>query len=466
MLLLRQQKRNIADGLSRNATGCRWRRGVLPTLLLAALSCSAAAVQTDGSLPPEPWPAELGPAFELYYAGDFLEVQRACRQVAARSDDPGLRREAAALAAMATMRLPGRVNRIDGRARLAQLADEDASLLTRPECQLAYGIAQTSLSATATALYHLNQAAEAFAVADRTDRLAETLVALAEAWARHGEWELTVPEIDVRRPESRTEADRIRAERIGALRQRVAALPRHEDAAARIDLILARHLLESEGGRADGMVLLEELAGRTELTKATARAGLALGEQYESDRRWADAARLYARVHAADLGKLSQQARERQRAIEQPQLALDVPSQVGIGEQVEVKLTARNLAAVELEVRRVDLAGWLEQQQGRFSEPALPTTGALVAVRDVASPVAGELDWWGSETLERPLTFEAPAGAVVVLARPRDDVGNATVVKRLVLAGNLQATVFMGSRHAALWVTHSGQGAAVTDQRE
>ncbi len=450
----------------RSVTTNPWGRMLLMVLTSVALCSTPVAAQHAGRLPPEPWPAELGAAFELYYADEFLEVQRLCQQLGSATRDPRLRREATALAAMATMRLPGRSNRIDGRARLAQLAEADASLLTRPECQLAYGIAQTSLSATATALYHLNQATKTFAARKQTDRLAETLVALAEAWARHGEWELTVPEMDVPRPENRAEADRVRAERISELRQRAAELPGRETDVARIELILARHLLSTEDGVADGSAMLEALAGRAEVTKTTARACLTLAEHYEAAGRWADASALYARVRTADLGELSHQARQRRRAIQRPQLILDVPGQVSIGQRVEVKLAARNLAAVTLEVRRVDLAGWLEQRHGRLAPGTLPTTGALVAVRDLTPRIATEHDWWHAEMLDEPLTFEAPVGAVVVLAHATDDAGNAVVTKRLVLAGDLQAAVFIGGRHAAIWATRGGQHATAADQTE
>jgi len=434
--------------------------------MLAALGSTPAAAQSTERLPPEPWPAELGPAFELYYARDFLEVQRVCQQLGGTTHDPRLRREAAAMAAMATMRLPGRADRIEGQARLAELAEEDPSLLTRPECQLAYGIGQTALSATAAALYQLNQAAKTFAAREQTNRLAETLVALAGAWAAHGEWEVPIPEMDVPRPEDRAAADRIRAERITALWQRAAKLPGCETEAAQIELILAQHLLATEDGVTEGATLLEELAGRTQLTETTAQAGLTLAERYEADRRWTDAVRIYARVQAGNLGQLSQQAEQRRRAIQRPQLDLDVPRQVAVGQRVEVQLAVRNLGKVEFEVRRVDLASWLEQRQGRFAQGALPTTGALVAVRELTPTVASEHDWWHADALDEPLTFDAPAGAVVVLAYTRDDAGNPVAAKRLVLAGDLQATVFIGGRDAAIWTTHLGQLAPAADQPE
>jgi hypothetical protein len=452
-----------AEASLRPATARRRRHVLRLAPAIALLAMPSLAVQDARSVPPPPWPAELGAAFELYYGGAFLEVQRVCWQLGAATDDANLRREAAALAAMATMRLPGREDRLTGRAQLAQLAQEDDSLLQRPECQLAYGIAQTALNETASALYHLNQAAKIFADRGQSDRLAETCVELAEAWARHGEWELAVPGMEIPRPGSRAEADRIRVEHIRALRARVVALGGFQDQVDRIDLILAQHLLETEGGTAEGLALLEKLAGGERIAKATAQACLALAEHYETAARWAEASRLYARVQAAGLGTLSRQAEQRRNAILQPQLVLEMPGQVAVGQPVPVSLHARNLAAVEFEVRRVDLAAWLEQRQGRFAEAALPISGALVAARDLDTAGPTEHAWWRSESLDEPLTFDAPLGAVVALARAVDADGRTVTAKRLVLAGDLQATVFIGKQRAAIWATRGQQLASAAD---
>ncbi len=439
---------------------------LLWTLLSAVLAAPRLAAQDTGSLPCSPWPTELGEAFKLYYADEFLEVQRVCRQLSAGTGDARLRREAAALTAMATMRLPGRADRLTGRAQLAQLAEEDTSLLKRPECQLAYGIAQTALSETASALYHLTQAATSFADRGQSDRLAETCVALAEAWARHAEWEFVVPGMEIPRPESRAAADRIRTERIRALRERLTALPGGEADLARIDLILAQHLLETEDGAAEGSALLEELSRHERVTKATAQACLALGEHYEAAGRWTDACRLYGRVQAAGLGKPSYEAEQRLNAIQRPQLALDVPGQVTVGERVTVNLRARNLAAVEFEVRRVGLASWLEQRQGRFAEAGLPTSGAVVAARQLDTALTTQYEWWRSESLGDPLTFGATPGALVVVARAVDAGGRAVTAKRLVLAGDLQATVFIGKQRAAIWAIRRQEPGAAAAETE
>jgi hypothetical protein len=432
----------------RGTSGCR---RLLWLVLLGAIASAGVAVQVRADSPPPPWPPELGEAFALYYAGEFLEAQRVCQQLRATTRAPDLRREAAALAALATMRLPGRANRVEGRARLAQLAQQDASFLTRPECQLAYGIAQTALHETATAIHHLNQAAERFAAAGRSGRLAETCVALAEAWARHGEWEIPTPGLDLPRPDTPEEADRLRVVQIERLRERVADLPDSAEYLARINLILARHLLERDGAAAEGLELLEQLARREPLTTTAAQACMALAEQRERQERWSDAARFYARVAAAGLGTLSRQATQRHDAIRRPRLVLDAPDQVTPGDAVVVDLCARNVTGVELEVRRVDLAEWLTARQGRFAEGALPTTGALVAVRQFDTTVKAEHGWWRSEVLDEPLGFEAPVGPMVVAARGTDVRGRSVVAKRLVIASDLPAAVFVGARRAVIW---------------
>ena len=376
-------------------------------LLLLAYSATQLAAQSG---PARDWPAELGAAFEYYYAGDYQETQRACRQIVATSNDPRLRREAAALSALAVMHLPGRAERINGRARLAQLAEDDDSLLTRPECQLAYGIVQSSLDATATAIYHLNQAAKHFAERGQFDRLGETLVALAEAWARHGEWELSIPGLDLPRPENREQADRLRSRQIRGVLTRAQSLSDNQLAARRIELILARHLIDSAEDAGAGVALLNQLSASEPLDVTAAQAALELAGCYEADHRWDAAVTLYTRVGTAGLDDVSEQARQRLQTINRPQLTLTIPERISAGEHVRIELAARNVSAVSFEVRRVDLENWLDGRQGRYSEAALPTSGALLAVRDIQPTVANEYDWWQSETLVEPLSYEAPGG--------------------------------------------------------
>lgn len=435
-------------------TGRGCRRSHCALLLLAAtavLTAAHAPAQTGAELPPSPWPAELGHAFELYYAEEFAETQRVCRQIAARTRDPALRREAEALAALATMRLVDRDSRLAGRARLTQLAADDPDLLTRPECQLAIGIAQSALSETAGALFQLRQAVDGFAARNRIARLAEACVALAEAWARHGEWEIPVPGLELPRPQSPAQADQIRLAQIRALRRRVAGLPGCENYRNRIDLILARALLES--GDKSGARLLEELADSGTLTREAAEAAVELAEQYEADQRWVDAARLYRRVEAARLGRLSQTAERRRKAIEQPQIVVQAPRRVGAGEQATVGLRVRNVATVEVEVRRVDLARWLAQRHGRFAESTLPISGALVAARRLQTGAPLQHGWWSSGELAEPLSFATTAGALVVWARATDGSAEA---RRLLLVGELEAAVFAGRRRALIWASGAG----------
>ena len=63
------------------------------------------------------------------------------------------------LSALATMRMDGRENAVAGSAQLSQLSERDPSLLARPECQLAYGIAQSNLHSTTDAIQKLRAAA-------------------------------------------------------------------------------------------------------------------------------------------------------------------------------------------------------------------------------------------------------------------------------------------------------------------
>jgi len=422
------------------------RRLVLPALCLILPAYAFASA-------PPPWPPELSRAFELYYSGDFLEVQSLCRRLNAQSRDVRLRREAAALDALATMRLEGRDNRLEGQTRLAQLAEQDGALLDRPECSLAYGIAETALFATSSALFHLDRAAAGFEKRERYDRLAAALSASAEAWARHSEWVLSAPGRDIPRPENSVQADAVRIKQIRDIRRRAAELP---DVAAwldQIDLILARRLLVIEGGAEEAVRLLKNLSDRSALSKTAAQAGLVLAKHYETGDRWSEALDLYTRVNAAELGALSEQAERRLRTIREPSLEMKLPRQARPGQTVAVEIATRGLSRVEFELRRVDLIEWLTQRQGRCDEAALPVTGATIAVRDLSPNVERSLDPWSSDSLANPLEFAAQTGAAVALARAVGPDGRKFTVKRLILGGDFQTHAFSGRRNLALWLT-------------
>ena len=428
-----------------------------PTLILTGvlgivLSCLAPAyAQSASEYPPAPWPPELGGAFERYYAGDFLFVQQYCQQLAAARRDDRLRREATALGAMATMRLPGRDNQRDGKTQLMRLGEEDPRLLTRPDCRFALGVAETGFFATAEALSQFNAAAKSFAKRGRTARLAETYVEMARTWSLHAEWEFAIPGIDIRRPDNADQANQLRVRQIRDLRARAVELPDSADAVDQIDVILAEQLLRTEGGEEEGLRALTQLAKRSPLTETAGRAALVLAQRGEKENRWDEAIALYERIEAAGIGGPSTEAAKHLEEIRAPKLELEVPEQIAPGESAGVHIQTRNVHKIEFEVRRVDLSGWLEQRHGQFLESALPVTGATITARDLKIETKNTYDLWDSDGEAESLDFSAPAGSLVVVARATDARGGILTVKRLLIVSSLQLHAIVGPRHVALW---------------
>ena len=430
-------------------------------LLLAVGGVATASAQAEPPAAPPGWVSELAPAFALYYAADYEATQRACRDIATESGNPRVQVEAAALGAMATMHLSGRSERLEGRGQLMRLARDNPGLLARPECRLAFGIAATALHETATAILNLQQAAEAFAQQKRLDRLGEALVALAAAWAVHSEWEFTPPGAKIEHPDSPADAERIRTEHLDALRRRAARLPRGVEYVARIDLIRAGYLRKRD--RAAALDLLRDIAARPLPPALGARAALRLAACCEEDERWGDAVRLYERVAAADLGEPSRRAEKRCRNILEPRVELEV-GPVEIGGRLPVTLAVRNLDRVTLEVRRVDLLSWLQQRRGRYAEALLPVDGALLASRQVDTRAESSHGWWRSSQRLPGLAVPAADGPVVVAAWATDDDGRKRAVKRLFIPGGLRAEMFLGPRHAVLWLTDRAGPVSSGDQ--
>jgi len=354
------------------------------------------------------------------------------------------------------MRMPARNDRLDGRARLAQLAREDPTLLARPECRLACGIAQLALEETASAIHELDAAAKGFAERQQPERLAETYAALAQAWSRHNEWEVSLEQLGVQRPRSPDEARAVRRAQIAKLRARVAALlPDDADAAARIDLVLAENLIDAGDKVAEGLEILERLAGSAALTPAGVQACFALGQRCEQQGDWVAALRLYRRAQAAGLGELSRRAEQRVKAISRPQLLVDVPAATPAGRPVRVGLRVRNLDSVQFELRRVDLGDWLASCQGRFAEGRLPVSGSVVFTREIVTRAATPYEWWTSAAPAEPLTCAAGPGAYVAVAQGVDADGRPLVTKKLVLVSDLHAVTLVGRRHALIWASAS-----------
>ena len=266
--------------------------------------CASAAAQTAPAGAHE-WASGTHEALAAYLAGDDEGAQRLCTRVLTDGQaSAAAQHDAAAIFAMTLLRSTVRSDRVEGLARLSQLGQEDPSLMNEPECNLAYGNAQAALAATTDALEGLEAAAAGFAAREQTDRELAALVALADAWLRHGEWETTPARLVARLPHGAAEIAAERRKQVDALRVRAAALPDSAEAVARIDLLLARHLLADEATVAEGRALLERLAAAETLNEPTAEAAFLLAERDEKDGRPAEALRLYERVQRDWRGEL------------------------------------------------------------------------------------------------------------------------------------------------------------------
>jgi len=434
----------IATDADRYRRAGRW-------VILAIVVAGSATVLAE---PPRPWSPEVLAALETYRSGDFAAAQRLSSEVLSRSRDTGVRRDAAVIEALCLLRSPARADRVDGRTRLRQLAAEDATLIDEPECNLAYGIAQTELSETAEALDALDRAAQGFAQQGLPARQAAALVALAGAWARHGEWEVTPPQFGVRRTSAApdtAEANEIRRAQIEALRPRIAALPEHEAALAELDLTLARCLLDAGDQAGDGLDILARLAAAPKLTPVAVEAAQLLAQQYESSGQWVAALQLYQRLAQDWQGEIARQAGERAQEIARPQIVVQAPGWVATGQAVRVHVRVRGLEAVQVEVRQVDAEAWLSTARSRISEAFLPESGSLRLARELSTRASAPYGWWDSGELDTALEFAGAPGAYVLLARGAEAGWRAQVVKRLIVVSDLRVACFVGPQHVVLW---------------
>ncbi len=406
------------------------------------------------SVPPG-WSPELGAVMQAYDAGDYGTTLRECTRILSMARDPHLRRDAAALEALAMLRSPARAEQMAGRLRLNELAAEDPALLRRPEVQLAWGVSLTATFETAAALRQLHEAVAAFAARGDEQRWQSACVALAACWARHSEWGDTPPELRVRPPGSSAEAQRVRREQIEAIRRGLERTPGAAPGLEEVNLILARLLMEAEDTRTEGLALLERLAAAGP-SAASVAACLALAAVYEQEHRWEDALTLHVRAASGPDARLAAQARKAADAIRRPRLELEAPSMVSPGQPVQVGLRCRNVGRVELEIRRVDLAGWLAARRGMFSEAALPLDGSVAAARRLEPRMERPHDWWESGE-GGALTATLSPGAYVLVGRAEGAGADGVSVRRLLLVSDLRAAVFVGRENIAIWATTEGR---------
>jgi tetratricopeptide (TPR) repeat protein len=418
---------------------------------LAVLSLPAFADLSQTSAPARSWSPDVLSALETYRAGDFVAAQRLGTQILSQARDPRVQRDAAVLETLCLLRMPARADRIDGRTRLQQLIAEDPTLRAEPECELAYGIAETELSETSTALKALERAAADFAQQGLPARQAAALVALAQAWVRHGEWQTTPPQFAVPRPQSATDADAVRRAQIEALRARIAALPDHQAALDELDLVLARHWLDTGDAAGDGLAILTRLAAAPELTRASAEATLTLAERHEQAGQWAGALQAYQRLRQGWHGDLAHQAEQRAAEITRPQIVAEVPAAVPSGQPVRAHVRIRGLKSVQVEVRQVDVEAWLNTPRSRGNEALLPESGSVRLTRELDTRATPAYGWWDSDALETPLEFTGEPGAYVLVVRGAGDDARPAVAKRLIVVSDLRAACYVGARHVVLW---------------
>ncbi len=405
----------------------------LPAVLVGLI---CAPVSADPGTPPgPPWLPELGEAFTLYYAGEDQQVMQRCREILQRGPGTELRRQALLLDAFVRLRGSERAERATARLSLGELAADNPAWLDRPETQLAVGRGLLELAETSAALDQLARAIEGFARQQRTARLLVALATDAEAWSRHTEWERpplgrNMPAIaDVQRREQ------VRDQQLDAIRTRAAELPGSDACLQAIDLAWARVRLR-RGETADALRQLRDIVARPPYEAAWAAAALEL-----ADLDPASAADLLERVVDAGVGETAQTAADRLRDLRTPRLDLGLPRTVAPETPVPLKITARRLADLQLEVRRLDLPAWLASQQGRLLPARLPIAGPLVQQQ-------GPLDPAGA-----PPELRLPSGQYVVVVRGRAADGTERERRELLVVSSLSATLLTGPGEAVLWTS-------------
>ncbi|MBW7905859.1 MAG: hypothetical protein LC135_11285 [Phycisphaerae bacterium] len=410
--------------------------------LTVTLACATAADVPAG------WSPELADAFALYDAGQYAAAQERGRAIGARARSPAVRFDAEALEGLAMLRDPSRSQRLAGRSQIARLAQQDPTLLERPDVLLAGGVAHLALDETADALSMLIEAARRFEVQREWPRLGAAYLALAETWTKFGEWESLPKRLGIGAPQTAADARRIRRAQIERLRAAAAQQPALAPTAAAIDLVLARWLLDQPDGAEEGEALLARLAAARPMDASAADAALALAARHEQQRRWSLALDLYDAAARAPDPLRARRAAAARDEIRRPAIHPEFAEVIAPGEPVELRLRTRNLHDVRVELRHVDLVAWLEERRGFFAEAALPASGAVVFTQTLDTSVDTPFDWWrGGVTTASPL----PPGAYVVLVSGRESGGAEQQARRLLLASHLRGVGLAGRDRGVLW---------------
>ena len=448
-----------------------------PSLVSRSLFCIAVAVaildgvfcygdEPDNQAAPTPvarnWSPAVREALSIYQQGHWTEAQALCQRVLDNTHKDTVRLDAAVLQALCLLQLPARPDRLDGRGRLAQLAEQDPTLLNDPECNLAYGIAQAALSETADALAALAHAADGFAATGQPERELAALVALAETWVVHGEWDMTPPQLGVGRLSSPVAANAVRRSQIAALRARAEGLPNHEVTVARLDLILAKHLIDAAGAPEEGYTVLAQMTTTPNWTSIEAEAAMLLAEYREQSGQPAEAIDLYERIAKTDIPPWSRQAETRLQELTRTKIILDIARELRCGQPARVHLRTWGLDNVQVEVRQVNVEAWLSDRKTRGDETSLAESGSIQIAWTLATDSVARHAWWDSDQAAQALEFTAPAGAYAVIVRGRDGDGQEHRLKRLVVVSDLSAACLINSTAVVVWAWRAGD--ACSDQ--
>lgn len=413
--------------------------------LLAAVLCCASAAAPAGD-----WSAEARPALEAYARGDVAKARQECAAILDGASAGPLRRDAAAIQSLILLTSEGRSEARDGRARLGELAAEDATLADRPECALALGIGALTLQESPAALDHLDRAAAGFRRAGDSARELAALTALAEAWSAHNEWPNTPAGLGVATPDGPEAARQLRRRQIERLRQRVDELPQHETAAQSIALTLADLLLRSDDTSAEGAAIFAELAAATPVTPAAARAALRLAELRSDSGDAAAALELLERVAKLGPAPLAGEAARKLAEARAARIEILTPTEIAADAAAPLHLRVRNLASVEVEVRAVDVEAWLVSPR-RGDESALPDSGAVAFTARLETGAALP-SAWDSVASGAGASLRLAAGGYVLIAAARAADGRELRVQRLLIATGIRGVCAIGRERAVAWV--------------
>ncbi len=406
------------------------------------------------------WSPAVQGALAAYRAGAYQDALALCRRTLRGPDEAGAHTDAAAIEAMCLLRMPARGDRVEGRSRLARLMQQVPALEHEPECHLAFGIGQTALYETASALEALAEAAAQFAARGLRERQQTALVALARAWAAHTEWEMTPPRFGVKRPLGSAAILETKLAQLDEVSQRLAALPASDGAQARVRLVRAELLLDAPERTDAARRLLHALATPPLRHEAQADAALLLAEHYEQAGLWEPALAAYRLVVDHGPREDAAVAEARVRELTRPALEINAPATAAPETVVALRIRARGVARVVVEVRQVDLEHWLGPAATRGRDAALPVSGSVRLARTFAGLPANTYAWWDSGTLDEALTIDERAGAYVVWVRGTMPDGNTIERKHLLVLSDARAVACVGAREVLVWAGRPEQAGA------